>query len=615
MTLLLRLCGPLLLAAALLAGTPAPAAPVAFDDIVQAIRAGEEPADILDRCDTVFTLDPVQRGKLAQVGAPAAFVAALEKPRGSVSDVRNYALVLDCSGSMADEIEGGRTKMDAAKAVLRDLVARLPEAARVSLTIYGHDAALKCKAVAVVRRLAPLGETGKQELDAQIAELKPAGHTPIAAALRAAGTTLAGAEGLGQVVLVTDGVESCGGDPAQAAEDLALRLNVRDVAVVGLGLKDDEKRGVAVIARRGRGKFHDAQSAKGLAVAVQQVVQLDPKDAPADDDLPPRVKVLVEQLQDEDYNVRWSAAAALGKLGDKAKGAAGALERRVADDNFESGLLRDKTAALAALKVLAPNRVEKALTLATKSKAGEVRTWAADRLGDHDKDEPKPKPGDSPVESADAELPPRVKVLVEQLQDADYNVRWSAAAALAKLGDKAKGAVPALVRRVGDEQFESGLYRDKKAAVEALKVLAPDQLERALVLASKAKAPEVRCVTGNHMAEVRSDPRDVPADGQLSPGLKALSELLFDDDYTVRWAAGSGMEAMGARAKPALPALERAVADERYESGLYRDKNAMLGALKKIAPDRVEGALVKASRSKSAPVKAWAADRLGDFDK
>ena len=53
-----------------------------------------------------------------------------------------------------------------------------------------------------------------------IAGLKPRGQTPLAYALEQVRGDLAGVRGERAVVLVTDGIESCGGDPAAAARAL-----------------------------------------------------------------------------------------------------------------------------------------------------------------------------------------------------------------------------------------------------------------------------------------------------------------------------------------------------------------------------------------------------------
>src|SRR5262249_25552596 len=155
--------------------------------------------------DTVFTLARAQRVLLLKAGATPALVDALHKKRMSLDDVRNFALILDCSGSMQEKLPDGRTKMDAAKAVMTDLIGKIPDGLALSLTVYGHDAAAKCKAVEVKRPLGEVDSAARAELAQAIAALEPVGHTPIAAALRAAGQSLSGAKGISQVVLITDG--------------------------------------------------------------------------------------------------------------------------------------------------------------------------------------------------------------------------------------------------------------------------------------------------------------------------------------------------------------------------------------------------------------------------
>ena len=81
---------------------------------------------------------------------------------------------------------------------------------------------------------------------------------------------------------------------------------------------------------------------------------------------------------------------------------------------------------------------------------------------------------------------------------------------------------------------------------------------------------------------------------------------------------------MGAKAKGAVPALVKRVADERYggpfevrgptRRGNGKDKNAALAALKALAPEKVEQALVDATKAKNPDVKRWASDRLGELE-
>jgi HEAT repeat protein len=106
-------------------------------------------------------------------------------------------------------------------------------------------------------------------------------------------------------------------------------------------------------------------------------------------DVPAAVLAHEEGLKDKDGLVRRTSAESLGNLGDKARGAVPALIGRVADDVWISSriaLYEDpnaggKAAALAALKKLAPDRVEEGLLKALKSKNPAVKAWATTELG------------------------------------------------------------------------------------------------------------------------------------------------------------------------------------------------------------------------------------------
>jgi len=78
------------------------------------------------------------------------------------------------------------------------------------------------------------------------------------------------------VVLLTDGIETCRGDPVKASEDLvAAGLNLR-VHVVGFDLGDAPDAVVQLrqVAEKGRGRFYLAESADQLTAALTEAVQV-----------------------------------------------------------------------------------------------------------------------------------------------------------------------------------------------------------------------------------------------------------------------------------------------------------------------------------------------------
>jgi hypothetical protein len=59
------------------------------------------------------------------------------------SQIVNVEIILDASGSMAEEIEPGVTRIDAAKTVLRSIIGKLPQSDNVNIgvRVYGHKGA------------------------------------------------------------------------------------------------------------------------------------------------------------------------------------------------------------------------------------------------------------------------------------------------------------------------------------------------------------------------------------------------------------------------------------------------------------------------------------------
>lgn len=153
-----------------------------------------------------------------------------ERPASLAEDLEetiNVQLLLDASGSMADAARGG-TKMQVAQRVLKDFVATLPESAKVSLRVFGHvgsgsgeDKARSCRST---EQRVPFVAADSPRVPRAVDSVRPAGWTPLARAMGASRRDLArvGSEASSNFVYVlSDGIETCGGDPVAAARQLA----------------------------------------------------------------------------------------------------------------------------------------------------------------------------------------------------------------------------------------------------------------------------------------------------------------------------------------------------------------------------------------------------------
>jgi hypothetical protein len=176
--------------------------------------------------------------------------------------VRLY-VILDCSGSMLDEI-GGRPKFDVARAAVTALLRDLPDDSEVALRVYGHrKRGQEQGASEDVELLAPLkrlDRDGRDALVGAIGGLRARGKTPLALSLREAAADLAKREG-GKPVLVlllTDGGEDTRPmqDPVAAAAELAA-LDGVDLRIVGFDVerRDDWRAQLNEMTQVADGRF------------------------------------------------------------------------------------------------------------------------------------------------------------------------------------------------------------------------------------------------------------------------------------------------------------------------------------------------------------------------
>ncbi len=183
----------------------------------------------------------------------------------------SIALILDASGSMNGKLKDGTVKINAAKKAVGDVVSRLPKDARLSFRAYGHQSHRSkkdCKDTQLLVDFAPSGEASTPVTE-KMKPLKAQGYTPISYVLELAAKDVAG-EGAQHrsLVLVSDGKETCDGDPCAVAKALAEADAKLVVHTIGFGVDAATKYQLQCIAKAARGKYFDASSADELAGAL-----------------------------------------------------------------------------------------------------------------------------------------------------------------------------------------------------------------------------------------------------------------------------------------------------------------------------------------------------------
>ncbi len=216
---------------------------------------------------------PVRHVWLALV---AMLIALAASPTGAET---NLVLVLDGSGSMWGQVDG-TPKIQTAKETLTRLLSDLPVEARIGLVSYGNNRKDDCEDVSI---LAQPGASSTAEIQQQIAELSPRGMTPIASALEKAGTVFASAgPGNNHVVLISDGLETCDGDPCASAAALAAKGIELKVHVVGFDVSEEEGAQLRCISERGGGQYFNASNTAGFEDAMAEVQQIAAAPAPVE---------------------------------------------------------------------------------------------------------------------------------------------------------------------------------------------------------------------------------------------------------------------------------------------------------------------------------------------
>ena len=193
------------------------------------------------------------------------------RPVLSLND-RAVEIVVDASRSMWGQI-GGRSKMEIAKSILEEVTYWFPDDLDLALRAYGHTSASEQKNCADSSLLVPFADGNREAIRYAIAGLQPTGQTPIAYALEQAGRDFGSADSDRAVVLVSDGIESCGGDPVAAA--FALRAQDIVVHLIGFGLgssADADAASLQAVASASGGRYVTAGSAEELKSALVQTV-------------------------------------------------------------------------------------------------------------------------------------------------------------------------------------------------------------------------------------------------------------------------------------------------------------------------------------------------------
>lgn len=220
------------------------------------------------------------------------------QPARAETGSSHVMFILDASNSMWARIDGV-PKIDIAKGILASTAADLPAGTLSGLIAYGHRFNREENDCDDMELIGGYYTHDRQTYQDMLDYVTPRGQTPIANTLLESinWVSMDGAQNP-TIVLITDGIESCGGDPCAAAAALADAGISTKIHVVGFDLSNAQRDAMQCIAENGHGKFFSADDAAGLQVAMAQVnaeiAQIEPPKLASEPAMGPHVTLYFE---------------------------------------------------------------------------------------------------------------------------------------------------------------------------------------------------------------------------------------------------------------------------------------------------------------------------------
>lgn len=178
--------------------------------------------------------------------------------------------VLDASGSMLAPWEEGN-RMDAAKRLLAHLVDSLKvnPTLELGLRVYGHQARRQKNDCQDSKLEVPFAPDNHTAIIKKLISLQPQGNTPLAySLLQAAEDFPDHSQYRNIVILITDGIESCGGDPCAVSQALQKKRIFLKPFVIAMSQEEGMPQQFNCM-----GNFYDASNMPRFRAALSQALK------------------------------------------------------------------------------------------------------------------------------------------------------------------------------------------------------------------------------------------------------------------------------------------------------------------------------------------------------
>ena len=192
----------------------------------------------------------------------------------------NLEIVLDASGSMVNEIKG-KTMMDIAKNSINEILTTLPDNANVGLRVFGHlgdnTPEKRAESCGANELLQPITKLDREKIKSVMAPIQPTGWTSVAKSIEKGTADLSqftGEKDVNILYIITDGIETCDGDPVAMAEKLKGGKTNVILGIIGFNVDANQDALLKQIAQAGGGYYASANEAEALTSELYRIHEL-----------------------------------------------------------------------------------------------------------------------------------------------------------------------------------------------------------------------------------------------------------------------------------------------------------------------------------------------------
>ncbi len=227
---------------------------------------------------TLITSEPLE---ITKAQKPKITMVSNDTMNAVESYPANFLFILDASRSMWGLTENGKKKIMVAKEALTETIDVLPIESKVGIIACGHQEKDKCDDIEM---LMSFETEDRKALLEKLQFIKPQGRTPITGSLEMAGQQLDALEGKATVVLLSDGKETCIGDPCEMVRTLKEKGIEVIVNVVALDVEKEDEQQLRCIAEAGGGVYYNVKDKDQMKNALVSIKLNNPeKKAPIEE--------------------------------------------------------------------------------------------------------------------------------------------------------------------------------------------------------------------------------------------------------------------------------------------------------------------------------------------